>query len=161
MTDTDTGQKGEDNKARQASPADPALEPSEDLLSLLRATGRFPARVVGRDGEGFALDVSLSGVFLATATPIAQDEELDVKLTLPGDVTVELHGTVAWVKPDVGGGVKIVSMDDASRQALRGFLRQRAIDLKRERIAQGAAKREATEGDNDNQQRDREQEQGA
>lgn len=104
-----------------------------DVLKRLynRRDHRFPvqveARVTDGDGNTFAghvNDISQSGVGIRFSGPVKPGGNVRVELALP-EGPLELYGTVAYAKPNVGGtflGIQFSEMTEEQKTALFYFL---------------------------------------
>lgn len=67
----------------------------------------------------YSTDLSEGGIFIATKTPLAQGNQIDLRFTLPGsDHVFQLKGEVTWVHekveaPTAAGIESLDALDDA------------------------------------------------
>ena len=73
-----------------------------------------------------AVDLSVSGAFLASSLLFEIDESLGIQFHLPGDVLVRIQCRVVRISRDepTGMGIEFTVLADADRDAIRDFLKQ-------------------------------------
>jgi Tfp pilus assembly protein PilZ len=124
-------------------------DPSPILQFLLRGTGMLPPEafaararrfyvsleLVCQHGDqvvtGTTRDISRSGLFIRTSTPVAAGTSVQLRLLPPALPPIELGCVVARVAKD-GMGVRFVSGSDEAKEALRRlqlFIQERATKL--------------------------------
>jgi uncharacterized protein (TIGR02266 family) len=94
-----------DLRRHQRAPIDVAVE--------------FVAKGATERTTGRAKDISVGGMFIVTATPLAFGAELVVHVTLPGQkAPFALAGVVRWSKNDEGMGVQFGLMGARETHAI-------------------------------------------
>jgi CheY-like chemotaxis protein len=77
--------------------------------------------------EGILLDLSETGMDVLTAEPQVPAALLEFRFQLPGgSLEIAAHGQVAWANPNGQTGVHFLDLPDATRSALREWLRSAA-----------------------------------
>jgi len=70
--------------------------------------------------RGATADLSLSGCYIETLFPIPIGTNLDMQLSI--ETTVLIAATVVTCDPQVGNGIRFISMLPEDREALEAFL---------------------------------------
>jgi len=85
-------------------------------------------RTVGSFITDYSKDLSQGGIFVQTSLPLAVDQRVRLRITLPGrELPFALDGVVRWVRSpqdseSPGMGVEFEEFDEATREALRRFV---------------------------------------
>jgi CheY-like chemotaxis protein len=103
----------------------------DDRLSrLLRVPGRQEARLdvhiavdTAPETAAEILNLSASGLFLATRAALSVGQDLTFRFTLPDGTRVEGRGRIARENRPVGYGIEFRQLRDEHREAIRQFLR--------------------------------------
>ncbi len=103
-----------------------ALEGSVTELAARRAHRHPTVLPVTLTGAGDrALNLSLGGMFVATASEVAVGAEVPFELHLPGEAALPLHGEVTWKGHWAGHrgvGVRFLWREPAARSRLAAYL---------------------------------------
>jgi uncharacterized protein (TIGR02266 family) len=84
--------------------------------------------------NGFSENISAGGIFIATYKPVPIGTRISLSLTLPGERTIEITGTVRWVRdvrnPDEskvspGIGVQFEGLAPEAQRTIEEFVEQR------------------------------------
>jgi len=84
--------------------------------------------------NGFSENISAGGIFIATYKPVSLGTRISLSLTLPGEQTIEVTGTVRWVRdvrnPDEskaspGIGVQFEGLSAEAQRTIEEFVAQR------------------------------------
>src|ERR1700691_800989 len=80
-----------------------------------------------RKAEGILLDLSETGMDVLTAEPQVPGMLLNFRFQLPdGSLEIQVHGQVAWAKPNGQAGVHFLDLGEAVRSQLRVWLQAAA-----------------------------------
>ncbi|MGA8270670.1 MAG: PilZ domain-containing protein [Candidatus Sulfotelmatobacter sp.] len=80
-----------------------------------------------RKAEGILLDLSETGMDVLTAEPQIPGALLNFRFELPdGSLEIQVHGQVAWAKPNGQAGVHFLDLDESVRAQLRTWLQAAA-----------------------------------
>jgi uncharacterized protein (TIGR02266 family) len=81
---------------------------------------------------GFTQNISAGGLFVSTASVMHLGDTALLRLTLPGNVRVEAHAVVRWVREQTvsrgmppGMGMQFLDLTPEARQAIEAFVNQR------------------------------------
>jgi uncharacterized protein (TIGR02266 family) len=117
------------------NPTSPQSGDSEE--NEKRSDLRVPLRVLRVEAKdsrkqeiffGYASNISISGMFIQTASPKDKGTQVQVTFTLPNKVRVACLTEVAWVRPfsgknsSPGMGLRFVEIDAASKEAIEKFI---------------------------------------
>lgn len=117
---------------------------SETVATDLRAHPRLAPTIIRaeieKDGErqqGYLINVSLGGAFLATEDPPAAESELEVFLLLPWGVgECRIKAQAVWQQVDgenkpIGAGLSFVEVSEEAKKKLQSYL-ERFVELSAE-----------------------------
>lgn len=80
-----------------------------------------------RKAEGILLDLSETGMDVLTAAPQVPGALVNFRFALPdGSLEIQVHGQVAWAKPNGQAGVHFLDLDESVRSQLRAWLQAAA-----------------------------------
>jgi CheY-like chemotaxis protein len=80
-----------------------------------------------RKAEGILLDLSETGMDVLTAGPQVPGALVNFRFALPdGSLEIQVHGQVAWAKPNGQAGVHFLDLDESVRSQLRQWLQAAA-----------------------------------
>jgi CheY-like chemotaxis protein len=80
-----------------------------------------------RKAEGILLDLSETGMDVLTAAPQVPGALVNFRFALPdGSLEIQVHGQVAWAKPNGQAGVHFLDLGEAVRSQLRVWLQAAA-----------------------------------
>ncbi|MCA9668917.1 MAG: PilZ domain-containing protein [Myxococcales bacterium] len=105
------------------------LDPSEELLELVRVSGEYDARI-DDSVSGRVTNLSRTGFFVSTEQALELKQNLKLSIDLEG-VRIEVEARVTWLAPGEGAGVELTRIGNAHRAHLEQFLRSRVRELKR------------------------------
>ncbi len=77
---------------------------------------------------GTSKDLSEGGLFVALPDPPPIGTEVGFTLILGGE-TFLFVGTVVWIRPGAGCGIKWITLEDGALEAIRRFIEVRATDI--------------------------------
>jgi uncharacterized protein (TIGR02266 family) len=93
-----------------------------------RRQTRIPAefRAAGRTGRGEVRNVSQGGLFVGTLSIPDEGTEIEVTLTSPGKVPVEVKGLVWWTAPagravPCGFGLRVLDDDEGYKRLVESL----------------------------------------
>jgi c-di-GMP-binding flagellar brake protein YcgR len=86
----------------------------------IRPDGGATVGAGGRRIRGVTADLSLGGCYIETIFPFPVGTNLDLQLSI--ETTVLISATVDTCDPQVGNGIKFVSMLPDDREVLKAFL---------------------------------------
>jgi hypothetical protein len=114
---------------------------SEVVATELREHPRLAPTIIRAEMErganreqGYLMNVSLGGAFLAIENPPPPDEAIKVNLLLPwGGGECQLEARAVWLQTDendraIGAGISFVNVADEAKSKLKGYL-DRFVEL--------------------------------